>query len=172
MEDKRDKLKSELEQLAPELISLDEQKGFVVPDQYFEQLKNEILEQVTKEQGDHSSDNDRNLKPIRIINPYWIWSAAASIILAMGFLYYCQKTVTVGSTNNYAFNGAEGVQYIIDHLEEFDEDEWTVVEEIVVSSFSPELIMNDIEEPLDINLDHFLDDLNDEELNQLFEEFN
>ena len=170
----QDDIKKELEQLSPLLRGLKEKgTGFSVPENYFQQLPDQILEQLKP-----STQERVTARPIWLENfqqfmlslfqPRFALALASVLILVVAIIF-----INPGSNEEVAMSidltEEEISAYIADNIEEFNIDMLIEGGEIDLGVISPtNTLSNPEEEDLDEYLDEIIDDLDLEELEDMF----
>lgn len=110
-----DALRKELEQEAPFLAGLkDKPDGFSVPEGYFLQLSQSVLNKAAAE---------RSPAPRKVVSLWPRFAVAASVVAAIGlaiFLFLSDQPAA--DVASFAFSEEEVHQYITQHIDDFDLD--------------------------------------------------
>lgn len=173
MKDELEKLMDELREIAPELAEHRDSNTFSVPKGYFTKLKAEILEKTNQAEVISIQKKKTNNKNGKIWRSFYTWSVAASILIIVAVFGFSDLFNT--KQQSFTFDAEEGLQYMIEHIDELDESIWREVEELAANELTSEMIPSEIEVDeayLDLNLNDIIEDLNQDEIDQLFEDIN
>lgn len=169
----QDDIQKELAELSPKLRQIKEKgAGFKVPDNYFKQLPDDLLQQLAAEAAPSKAVQphwlDQLLAPIIwILQPRYAMALASGLILIVA-AYFLLRPQAVDEVFVQDLTETEISNYIADNIEDFDLNlliEAGGVElDMVPEVTSPEA---PIEEELDEYLDEIIEDLDLDELEDL-----
>ncbi len=123
------------------------------PDNYFETMQNSIFEKLQQE---------KSPKVVSLRINKWIMSIAASLIIVVAVMFFIKQN----SDTNAQLANSDIIEYLNVYVDDFDETDFAKYLNEEDLSISNETAINtdDIENYLDDNID----DLNEEDLQQLF----
>lgn len=173
--DRKKEVKEELKELSPLLYQLKEKDPpFKVPEGYFNQLQNELLEQLRESPEQNSSKRSGwNIQKLLdqigwLFQPRMGMAAASVLILLVAAWFLFQPNEGVpGHELNFASLSIEEIQnYINNNLDDFDEE---TVKKVAQDDQNIQWIpQNDIDtEELDRYLDEMLEEIDPRELEEL-----
>ena len=164
-------LEEELKEIAPDFPLPSEEEMFSVPSGYFQDFKMSILEQTTS-QRNTVQDIEPKTKPIFRLKNYWQYAAAASVVLLISIYFLFGNDQQ--SDERYVLNANDGIQYILDNLDELDESLIADLMNYAAVDLSEDLMLNiqieDIE--MEFELDEILEGFDENEIDNLFEDIN
>lgn len=154
---KKEELEKELQSIAP-YLSVHKKKDppFKVPDNYFEQFENQLLDTI---------EIQASAKPIAKVRKLsnWLSRAAAIFILGAGAFYLFNQEVPSSQDLLADLSTEEIDQYLAEHIYELEEDlfyeDGLFQEDLLGDDFS--------EEEIDIYLEEHLDELESTDLDKL-----
>lgn len=121
MDAKKD-IKRELADLAPKLLQLKEnesRRGLQVPPGYFEQLPDQIMQQLKQEKGIGTSERSSLFRSISR-RLHYLPAAAAALLLLVVVVAILKPVFFSGQSDLASLSTEEIDQYIYNHIDEFD----------------------------------------------------
>ena len=174
---RREEIREELEQLSPLLAKMkEEDPGFRVPENYFQQLPDEIMARMEQEKSQEASPSiqaswwDQFLHSLQfLLQPRYAMALAAILLLIVAGIWWLRPTETV-YTGDIAWNkvsSEEITNYIANNIQDFEAE--------LLFKATPGLDQQSILHGTDIDnatLDNYLEDIIDdlevEDLEYLF----
>ena len=166
-------IQEELEQLAPSLAKLKKEEHFEVPENYFQQLPDQILSQIDFGKNESVAPAapvrswvDDIVEKISFLFQPRVAIAFAALLLLLVSVFLINRNDTPGESGNLlaSISEAEMEEYLEANLNEFEEESlYDLVDEVASNDFTEDLN----EEDLENLMEEFIDDLDDSELEDL-----
>jgi len=164
-------IRNELEEISPFLAGMKKEQPFKVPAQYFEQLQDDVLQQVKAETQKEANPGlswlDRGIASFLLLfQPrYAVGFASIAILLVAGIYFSRIETdSTAVSKNTFADLDMEETQeYIASNIEEF-ESEW-LMDLAMEEGFGEE--ETETGDETDLYLEEIINELDDSDLEEL-----
>ena len=166
-------VKEELQHLSPFLSDLKKENPFKVPQQYFEQLPDELMNRVRKDRL-RSSDKtkvswlDQFLNElVRIFSPRLVAGFATCVLLlAAGFFFLRQEQNPAEQEFLAGVSNEEIQQYLSDNIDDIDDE---MLIEMSLSHHNVDVLgpIDLKEEEMEEFIEDFMDDIDDETLEEL-----
>ncbi len=150
---KEPNIKDELKSIAPELNAIDRSSGFAVPPEYFKQLQDNVLQQVTSETTLHVASRQSPSIVVRLFNSRVAMVAASFVALCIMAVFLIPTEDNEALLSNISSDDA--YEYIYDNIGDFETED---------------LLSYAGTENLDALFDNWSEDDMDEAIDQLFEE--
>ena len=170
MKDNQD-IRDELNEISPFLAGMEKKQPFKVPAQYFEQLQNDVLQELKAEAQEDSQPGlswlDRGIEALLLLlQPrYAVGFASVAILLVAGIYFSSMESDPISNAEStFADLDIEETQeYIASNIDEF-EAEW-LMDLVSEEDFGNEDLDEGYED--DPYLDEIINELNDNELEEL-----
>lgn len=169
MKDIKKEIQEELEQLAPSLSKLKKEKGYEIPQDYFNKLPDQILKQLdfpsNSTEVEAASWKDLLLEKIAVFFQPKLAMGFAMATLFLFSIYFLSKNTTPTTTPFAQVSLDEIENYVNDNIDDFDDEIlFEFVAELEENSFDNLDIQ---EEDLEEYMDEIIEDLDDSELGEL-----
>lgn len=173
--DRKNEIRQELEEIAPLLADIKKDKnGFRVPEHYFTQLQDDVLQRVNLVHGEAASAPSFLQKMLRdsVLTIHWLLQpryvlrlAGFGLVLALGIYVFFPKSAT--SEKEYLANitQVEVTEYVHQHIDEFELEDMLEVSEIDASSLLP--VAGSPDDFPEEYINDIIDDFNLDELQEI-----
>ncbi len=169
--DKKHEIRKELEDIAPRLSELKkEQEGFRVPENYFGQMQQEVLERINAGKELSVVHSNTRIIPLFRQTRFWLKVAGFALVLAAATYWFLPDEDS--RTNAYlaGFTPEEATEYVQNNFDEFDLDVMLEVAQLDPVELFPAQNAADNNLPLkdiDQYIDEIIDDFDLEELEEM-----
>ena len=160
-------IQEELEALAPSFSKMKKEEGFQVPENYFNDLPNQILEELnlTKEEvsvGEPTNWWTRIEESLMMLLQPRMAVGLASLILLVVSVFYFQDRGSSEAIPLAELTTSEAETYLLENLDEFEDE---LLYDLVLQNEST--IENAENQQLDTYLEEIIDEMDDEMLEEL-----
>ena len=169
MEKNKKEIREELEKLAPSLSKLKKEEHFEVPENYFQQLPDDILKQIDfgKNQTFTKATPAPNWLDVLVEKISFLFQPRVAIgfgvvVILLASTFLLNQSIIDSPTEGFAeISETEIEDYLKANLDDFEEEAlYDFVDEVAAND-----LMNEIqEEDLDNYMDEIIDDLEEEDL--------
>ncbi len=173
---RKNEIKKELEEIAPFLNDIKKEKsGFQVPDNYFKEMQNQVIQQLNESPAEKHSNpsvflviKENSIQTIRLLAQprYALRAASFVLVLTVAAIFYFQLADRNNPNEFLTDISAEDMyEYVNENIDEFELEEIMEYAEVEGEEFYESFDTKDIE--LDNYIDEIIDDFDIEELDEL-----